>query len=137
MGEIAAKPAPRVTPELEPFFAAAARRELVVQRCAGCGLLRFPAREMCRACGSRDAGWVAVSGRGTVYSFYWMHQVYHPGFADHVPYPVVVVELDEGPRITCNVVDCSREELRIGLPVEVTFETRGDVALPVFRPRKG
>ena len=134
--EAISKPLPRVTPELAPFFAAAKARQLVVQRCAGCGLLRFPPRELCNRCWSRDAEWVPVSGRGEVFSFYWMHQVYHPGFATEVPYAVVTVALDEGPHVLTNVIGCTRDTLRVGLPVEVTFEDASDtVTLPKFRPR--
>lgn len=77
-----------------------------------------------------------MSGRGTVYSFNVMHQVYHPGFAPEVPYPVVLVELEEGCRILSNVVECPVDRLRIGLPVEVCFERRSEeIVLPQFRPR--
>jgi uncharacterized protein len=131
------KPLPRVTRELAPYFAAAKRRELVVQRCAGCGLLRFPPRELCSTCWSRDAAWVPVSGRGEVFSFYWMHQIYHPGFATEVPYAVAIVALDEGPHVLSNVVGASRDELRIGMPVEVVFEDASDeVTLAKFRLRR-
>jgi len=131
------KPIPRVTEELEPFFAAARRHELVVQRCDDCGALRFPARELCAGCLSRCASWVPVSGRGRVLSFYVMHQVYHPAFAAEVPYAVVVVELDEGPRLTTNLVGCRPAEIQVDMPVEVAFEDRSDqVSLPVFRPAR-
>jgi uncharacterized OB-fold protein len=134
MAEVA-KPLPRVSEELAPFFAAARRRELVVQRCDDCGTLRFPARELCASCLSRRATWVPVSGRGRVLSFYVMHQVYHPAFAAEVPYAVAVVELEEGPRLTTNLVDCALGEIRVDLPVEVTFQDRSpEVSLPVFRP---
>ena len=77
-----------------------------------------------------------MSGRGEVFSFYWMHQVYHPGFAAEVPYAVVIVALEEGPHVLSNLVGCSREQLRIGLPVEVVFEDVSEtVTLPKFRPR--
>lgn len=129
------KPIPRVTKELAPYFAAASRHQLVVQRCSGCGLLRFPPREICSQCWSRDAEWVPVSGRGELLSFYLMHQVYHPGFAGEVPYPVVLVKLAEGPKLLSNLVDCPPGKIRIGLPVEVVFEKLSDeVTLPKFRP---
>ncbi|HZR82711.1 MAG TPA: Zn-ribbon domain-containing OB-fold protein [Candidatus Binatia bacterium] len=132
------KPVPRVTQELAPFFAAAKEHRLAVQRCTGCGLLRFPAREVCSACWSRDSDWTTVSGRGEVFSFYLMHQLYHPGFAAEVPYPVAIVQLEEGPRITSNVVGCARDAIRIGMPVEAVFEdVSPDVTLPKFRPRSG
>jgi uncharacterized protein len=134
--EAIAKPLPRVTPELAPFLAAAKDRRLVVQRCSGCGQLRFPPRELCSQCWAREVEWVPVSGRGEVFSFYWMHQIYHPGFAAEVPYAVVIVALEEGPHVLSNMVGCSRDQLRIGMPVEVTFDDASDeVTLPKFRPR--
>jgi uncharacterized OB-fold protein len=129
------RPLPEIAPAMAPYWEAARRHQLVVQRCAGCGTHRFPARDICSRCLSREATWVPVSGRGTVFSFAVMHQVYHPGFADAVPYAVVVVELAEGARVLSNVVDCPLRELTIGMPVEVAFEDRTpEVTLPVFRP---
>jgi uncharacterized OB-fold protein len=130
-----AKPVPEVTAELRPFFAAAREGRLVVQRCRGCGERRFPPREICSHCLSRDAEWVAASGRGKILSFNVMHQVYHPGFAAEVPYAVVLVALDDGARLLSNLVDCPIERVAIGLPVEVVFERLTDeVVLPKFRP---
>ena len=117
------------------FFAAAKAHQLVVQRCAGCGLLRFPPRELCSRCWSRDAEWVPVSGRGEVFSFYWMHQVYHPGFAAEVPYAVVIVQLAEGAKMVSNLVGVPPHDIRIGMPVRVVFEEiSDDVTLPKFAP---
>jgi uncharacterized OB-fold protein len=132
--EAPAKPLPQVSSDMAPFFEAARARRLVVQRCRGCGALRFPARERCSGCLAREAEWVPVSGRGTVFSYAVMHQVYHPGFAAEVPYAVVLVELEEGPRLVSNVVGCPPGELAVGLPVEVVFEdVSPDFTLPKFR----
>jgi len=49
------KPIPTITPEMQPFFAAAKRHELAVQRCTQCGTHRFPPRELCSQCLSRRA----------------------------------------------------------------------------------
>jgi hypothetical protein len=52
-----------------------------------------------------------------------------------VPYVAAVVDLDEGPRMMTNVVDCEFDALEIGMPLEVLFqETSEDVTIPVFRP---
>jgi len=131
-----AKPLPQVSPDMAPFFEAARRHELVVQRCAGCGALRFPARPICSRCLGREAIWVPASGRGTVFSFAVMHQASHPGFAADVPYAVVVIELEEGPRVLSNLIGCAVGDIHIGLPVEVAFEElTPEVTLPKFRPR--
>jgi uncharacterized OB-fold protein len=130
-----AKPLPQVGPDMVPFFEAARRHELTVQQCAGCKTLRFPARGICSRCLSRESVWVPVSGRGTVFSFAVMHQAVHPGFAAEVPYAVVVVELEEGPRLLSNLVDCALAGVRIGLPVEVVYDdVTPEVTLPKFRP---
>ncbi len=129
------KPIPAITPEMRPFFDAAKRHELVVQRCAGCGTHRFPAREICSHCLSREVEWVKVSGAGEVFSFNIMHQVYHPGFAADVPYAVVVVKLAEGAKMTSSLVGVKPHDIRIGMPVQVVFEDISDeVTLPKFAP---
>jgi hypothetical protein len=128
------RPIPEVDPQLAPFFAAAREGKLVVQRCAGCGAHRFPPRELCSTCLSTESRWVEVSGRGEIFSFNVMHQIYHPAFATEVPYAVVVVKLAEGPKMISNLVDCPVGEIRIGMPVEVVFESVSpEVTLPKFR----
>ena len=127
------KPVPAITAEMRPFFEAAARNELRVQRCTACGTHRFPARAICSECLSLESEWVPVSGRGEIFSFNVMHQVYHPGFAGEVPYAVVVVKLAEGPKMISNLVGVSPQGIRIGMPVRVVFERiTDDVTLPKF-----
>ncbi len=132
----ASRPIPEIDAQLAPFFAAAKERRLVVQRCAQCGAYRFPPRELCSGCLSTASTWVEVAGRGEIFSYNVMHQVYHPAFAAEVPYAVVVVKLAEGPKMISNLVDCPVDEIRIGMPVEVVFEPLSDtVTLPKFRRR--
>jgi hypothetical protein len=121
---------------MEPFYEAARRHELVVQRCRACGTLRFPARAACNRCMAREVEWTPVAGTGTVFSVAVMHQANHPAYAAMLPYAVVVVELECGVRLVTNVVDCAAHEVTIGMPVEVAWEERSaEVTLPVFRRR--
>lgn len=130
-----AKPAPVVTPEMAPFWEAAAHRQLVVQRCAACGRLRFPARERCSRCLSGEATWRPVSGRGTVFSWVVMHQANHPGFAAEVPYVVASIELEEGVRLIAQLTGVAARAVQIGMPVEVWWDTVAPGAVvPRFRP---
>jgi uncharacterized OB-fold protein len=132
------RPLPEIDRALAPFFAAAKKHRLVVQRCGGCGTLRFPPRELCSSCLSTEVTWVEVSGRGEIFSYNVMHQVYHPAFATEVPYAVVVVKLAEGPKMISNLVDCPVDEIQIGLPVEVVFEpASAEITLPKFRRAGG
>jgi uncharacterized OB-fold protein len=128
-----AKPIPVVTAAMRAFFEAAREHRLVVQRCVKCGTLRFPAREVCSDCLSFGSDWVEVSGRGEVFSFAVMHQVYHPGFADEVPYAIVVVKLAEGPKMVSNLVGVAPSDIRIGMRVRAVFDDiTTDVTLPKF-----
>ena len=78
--------------------------------------------------------WAPSSGRGTVFTWTVVGRALHPAYADSVPYAPVVVELEEGVRLLSEVVDCTPEELEIGMPVEVTFEAvTADITLPKFR----
>jgi uncharacterized OB-fold protein len=130
------KPVPAITPEMTEFFTAAREGRLKVQKCDACGILRFPAYELCSKCNSTRSKWVEVSGRGEVFSFNIMHQVYHPAFASEVPYAVVVVELEEGCKFVSNLLGVNPHEIKCGMPVEVTFDKISeDVSLPKFRLR--
>lgn len=129
------KPVPDVTADTRPFFEASRRHELAIQHCIDCGTFRFPARELCSNCLSSSSDWKTVSGRGEIFSFNVMHQVYHPGFAAEAPYAVVLVKLAEGPTILSNLVGVPTEEIRIGMPVSVVFEKISDeITLPKFAP---
>jgi uncharacterized OB-fold protein len=122
-----------------PFFAAASEGVLLIRRCRACaafmsptGGLGTPLRPRCVRCFSAELEWAPAGGRGTLYSFAIQHQVYDPAF--EVPYNLAVVELDEGVRLTTNVVGCTDDELSIGMPLEVTFERLSEeVSIPKFR----
>ena len=128
-------PLPAPDEASEPFFEAATQGKLLIMRCDSCGAYRYPARDRCDVCWSDDTAWVEASGRGVVYTFGVMHQLYHPGFKDALPYNVAVVELAEGPRLTTNLVDIANDDIRVGMAVEVVFERRNDeVSIPKFKP---
>jgi uncharacterized OB-fold protein len=130
------KPVPAVTPDMREFFDGARAGRLMVQKCDSCGKLRFPAHDLCSKCNSTDSRWVPVSGRGEVFSFSIMHQLYHPGFAKEVPYAVVMVELEEGCKFVSNLLGVKPHDIKCGMPVEVTFEKLSDeVSMPKFRLR--
>jgi uncharacterized OB-fold protein len=104
-------------------------------RCPACGAFRFPARPRCDQCWSTESEWVRASGRGTVHSFAVMHRVYHPAFKEEVPYNFAVIELEEGPRMLANVVDCPNDRIQVGMPVEAIFDdVSEEAALVRFRP---
>jgi hypothetical protein len=97
----------------------------------------FPPRPFCPACASRKVSVFKASGKAKLYS-YVIHHRPVPGFTP--PYAIAVVELDEGPRLMSNIVDCPQtpEALELDMKLEVAFEKLDDTTtLPLFRPVKG
>ena len=129
------KPLPRVDEESRGYWEALARHELYLQRCRGCGTLRYYPRALCPECLSSGVDWVRARGRGTVYSFTVTHQNQAPGFREELPYVLAVVELEEGLQLMTNVVGCPPERVRIGLAVTAVFEdVAPEITLLKFRP---
>ena len=117
-----------------PYWAAARERQLVIQRCE-CGRLAHPPVASCPRCHGSHFTWSQMSGRGSVYAFTVVHHSVHPVTAGAIPYVLVLVELDEGPRILANLRHYDPENLRVGLPVQAIFEELDDaVTLPQFAP---
>jgi uncharacterized OB-fold protein len=129
------KAAPEPTPETAPYWEAANRGELRIQRCNACGRHYFYPRTACPHCGSTDVAWVTVSGRGRLHTYVINHRP-APGFEDEAPYAIAVVELDEGPRMMANIAGVANtpEQLELDMPLDVTFEPRGEQMVPVFTP---
>jgi uncharacterized OB-fold protein len=130
-------PAPFVQPELAMFWEATAEARLLLPRCLDCGSTIWYPRPYCADCASTHVEWIQASGRGTVYSF----TVNRRGQADLADYRqagvyvLAYVELDEGPRVLTNIVDCEPDAVRIGQSVTVVFHDTGQGnALPRFRP---
>lgn len=122
----------------EGFWRAAARHELVIQRCTACGWYVHPPDMICANCLSpeRSFEFSPVSGRGRLRSWTVMHDAFLPGFRPDVPYVVADVELDEQPglRLIAVLVDGPDAALALGAPVEVVFEDVAEgVAVPHFR----
>ncbi|MGB2693921.1 MAG: Zn-ribbon domain-containing OB-fold protein [Dehalococcoidia bacterium] len=128
-------PIPVADDESRPFFAGAKEGKLMLLRCTQCGTYRLPGRDRCSDCWSTETEWAQVSGRGKLYTFGVMHQQYHPSFADVIPYNYAIVELEQGPRLITNIVDCTNEDLRTDMPVEAVFDPVSDeTTLVRFRP---
>ncbi|QDQ16432.1 hypothetical protein FH965_19270 [Streptomyces spectabilis] len=135
------RPRPVVNRDNAGFWEGVSRHRLLIQRCGGCGTLRFPWLPGCGACGSPEWDTVEASGEGTVYSYVVMHHPSFPAFTASGgagPYAVVLVELAEGVRIISNVVGVPPRAVRIGMPVRLEFQrVDEDLELPVFRALEG
>ena len=130
---------PEPTPETRHFWEGCKAGELRLQRCTDCDAgAYFPPRPFCPGCGGRKVSVFRASGKGTLYSYVINHRPAAPGFTP--PYAIAVVELDEGPRMMSNIIDCPQtpEALELDMKLEVAFEKLDDkITLPQFRPAKG
>lgn len=129
-------PNPTVYPTLETqrYWDATEEQRLELPRCTECGHVIWYPRELCSECGSTDIEWFEASGTGVVYSYSITRRM--PGRWGRVaPFVLAYVELDEGPRMMTNIVDCDPEDVEIGQRVEVVFHpTEEGPAIPRFRP---
>jgi uncharacterized OB-fold protein len=129
------KPLPIPDVDSKEFWDGCHRHELLLQKCSDCGSYYFPPGPNCPQCFSTNVKWEKVSGRGTVYTYTVVRRALSPDWEDAVPYTVGVIELAEGPRMVSNVVECSPEDVKIGMSVEVTFDNITENAtLPKFKP---
>jgi uncharacterized protein len=129
-----AKPLPRKRPIDEPYWDGAKEGVLRIQQCQDCQTWFFPPSEFCPEDLSHNWEWKEASGKGTIWTRIFMHQMYYRAFADDIPYNVVWVKLDEGPMITSCVVGSPNEEIEVDRRVEVVFDAvTDDVVLPKFR----
>jgi uncharacterized protein len=132
-----ARARPLPTPETKHFWEGTAVGELRLQRCDDCANVYFPPRPFCPSCASRHVSIFSASGKATLYS-YVIHHRPVAGFTP--PYAIAVVELEEGPRMMSNIIDCPQtpEALELDMKLEVAFEKLDDkITLPQFRPAKG
>ncbi len=109
-------------PLTAPFFAGAARGELMITRCESCARLVWYPQEKCPQCGGKLT-WTAVSGHASLFSWAIVRRAFLPAFADRVPFVTALVALEEDPavRLATYLVDADPETLRADEPVRVTF----------------
>jgi len=122
------------TEDSEPFWRACNESRLVLRHCGQCHTVFYYPRRLCPACGSQRLGWHTASGRGTVFSFSEIHVPFAgPDWSSQLPYTVVLVDLEEGPRMLTRLIGDTRAELRIGDALEVCFIEVDQQKLPFFR----
>jgi len=134
------KPLPSVDEDIAPFWEACKRHEFVLVRCKRCKAWYWP-MSFCRNHDNEpffgNMKWTKASGKGKVFTFCIAHRSFHPGFSNDVPYVYALIELDEGPMISSNVIGCDPYEVKVGMPVEVVFQDITEkFSVPLFRPAK-
>ncbi len=107
-------PSPRYTREIPQ------RYRLEAGKCKKCGKIFFPPRLICDKCKSREFEKIKLNDTGKIIT-YTTIRVAPEQFNTQVPYNVAIIELNDGVRITAQVVDCKPEDVVIGKQVKIVF----------------
>jgi len=103
------------------------RYNLIGTKCGSCGLIDFPPRAVCQRCGRKSVGKMQkhrLTPLGTIVSYTVVHDA--PSSFDLLkPYILAVVELEEGVRLTSQIIDIDPSEVKIGMHVEAAFRKLG------------
>jgi len=134
---VATGPPIRLLPRLDEdnrfFWTSGADGRLRFLRCRACESFVHPPAPRCPVCLSAYLAAEPVSGRAVVESFTVNHQQWMGEGAPYIVAWVSIVEQSDV-RLTTNLVGIEPAGVRIGMEVEVVFETHDDVHLPLFRP---
>ena len=115
------KPRPTIGPDSAPFWQGCREHRLLLPTCRACGKAHLPPGPVCPFCFADEIEWRQASGRGRISTWTRVHKAWFPAFADEVPYNVVQVELDEGPRLTSQLVGARDPDIAVGAQVAVVF----------------
>ena len=118
-----------------PFWEATRQKKLVIQYCrASKKYQHFPRPVSIFTGRRRDIEWREVSGKGAVYSYTVTHRG-TPAFRGAEPYAVVSVTLDVGVNFIANIINCTAEELKVGMKVKPYWHPLEDgTHLMMFQP---
>lgn len=127
---------PAVDDVTRAFWTGGRDRQLLITRCSACRRLFHPPGPICPHCSVREVEPTAVSGRGHVDGFTVVRRKWIPGY--DTPYVVARVRLREQSDVVlvANIVGCEPGDVSIGMEVEVTFEPREEVYVPMFQPAR-
>ncbi|KWX21689.1 acyl dehydratase [Mycolicibacterium wolinskyi] len=115
------RPMPVKTPTSTPFWDALSEHRVVIQYSPSSQAYVFYPRVLAPRTLASDLEWREISGMGTLYTFTVARRPVGPHFADAVPQILAIVEWDEGPRFSTEMVEARPEDLRIGMRVRPVF----------------
>jgi uncharacterized OB-fold protein len=130
---------PVPTPTTQPFWDGLHQHKVLLQYSPSSDRWVFYPRVLAPRTLSDDLEWREVSGGGTLYSFTIARRPTAPAWADSVPQLLAIVELDEGPRISTELVNVDPDQIKIGMRVRPVFADGGDeaVTLLYYEPAPG
>jgi len=132
-GDPTVKPVPTPDGDSQAMWDGFKEGKLLLQHCNDCGHVQYYQQAMCRICQSGNIEHREASGRGTVHSYSIVYRAPGPAFKGDVPYAVLLVDLEEGPKMISSLVGKDFDELDFDVPVKLqTVQISDEVTLPCF-----
>jgi hypothetical protein len=132
---VSAIPRPTPTPVSEPFWTGLREHRVMLQYSPSTDAWVFYPRVLAPGSLADDLEWREISGAGTVYTFTVTRRPTGPPWADAVPQVIAVVQFEQGPRLTTELVNVDPDRVRVGLPVRPAFDDGADgITLLKFEP---
>ncbi len=133
------KPWPNIDFDSAPFWDGLKEHKFLLWTCKQCGAKYWP-KAYCHnhAPGDpkmSDMEWTESPGKGKIFVWNAIYYVFHPGFAEEIPYIQVCVEMDEGPIVSSTLIDCSPDDVKVGMPVEAVYEDHPNEGFTMLRWR--
>lgn len=116
-----AKPMPIPTPTTQPFWDALAEHKIRIQYSPSADRYVFYPRVLAPGTLADDLHWREISGAGTLYTYTVAYRSVAPHFAADLPQILAVVEWDEGPRFSTEIVNADPSRLSVGMRLKPVF----------------
>ncbi len=127
------RPLPEPTPVSAPYWEALREHRIRIQYSPSSGSYVFYPRLLAPGTLADDLEWREVPGLGTLYTFTVCEKPTAPFFADSLPQLLAVVQWDEGPRMSTEIVGADPVDLRVGMRVRPVFCDYPDEGVTMLR----
>lgn len=126
-------PTPETDALNQPYWDGASHGKFLLARCRACGEVMAAPVSNCRQCLCSDFDWIEDAGTGRVVSYITYYRPWTDEFRVVVPYTVVLIELDSGPRTLMGLIEDAGSEVAVGQAITVDFQSRDGVMIPMTR----
>ena len=122
MDQASPKPLPEPTPTSQPFWDALGEHRIRIQYSPSLERYVFYPRVLAPGTLADDLEWRDISGMGILYSFTVADRPTAPQWAQSLPQLLAVVQWDEGPRLSTEMVNVEPTDLVVGMRVRPVFD---------------
>ena len=127
------KPMPEPTQVSAPFWDALREHKVRIQYSPSLGQYVFYPRLLAPGTLADDLEWREISGDGTLYTFTVTDRPTAPPWADSVPQMLAVVQWDEGPKLSTELVNVEPGDITVGMRVKPVFTDYPDHDITLLR----